>query len=200
MTKTEAREFLGVSERTLEGYVKKGRLTVRYVRGKTSQRADFDADELERLKSELEAPTDRAAIEAPQSPQMGAEPGQKGVVVSKTATSQNTALATLRGVPTGAAGTSLLAIAPEHFPALVQALSSAASSQNAVPIANRLTLDLDGAAALSGFSRGSIRAAIAAGQLPARKMGRGWKIERAALEAWVKNLFAEPNSKGRKRA
>jgi len=176
MTKKEACELLDVSERTLDKYAREGRLTVQYLPGKTGRRADFDQDELERLKVELEAP----------------QPTATGLYTlssdGSTATPQTGAIVPLRGSARVGSAAPLLVLSPEHIPALAKALSD---GREGVRVAERLTLDIDGAFELSGISRGVIRAAIADKTLPARRIGRGWKIERAALEKWVKSLFTD---------
>jgi excisionase family DNA binding protein len=187
MTKKEACELLGVTERTLDKYARDGRLTVAQVRGKTGPRNDYDAEELAQLKEELETP--QIAPQRVVAPLYGAKQSEGA---------QSGAITPFRDSAPLGSPSPMLVLAPEHLPALAQAL--AGQIGDAVPVADRLTLDLDGAAALSGMSRGVIRAAIGAGELSARKIGRGWKIERAALEAWVKGLFSEPKEKGRKRA
>ena len=176
MTKKEAQDLLGVSERTLDGYVKKYNLTVQYIPGKTGRRADYDPDELAKLKEQLEAPQSTATgVSAP--PVDGEPVGPQGG-----------AIVPLR--PSALLGNSaqLVVIAPEHFPALVQAL---APQSEGVPLSERLTLDLDGAAAVSGLARGFIRDAIGKKELSAKKIGRGWKIERTKLDDWVKKVFGE---------
>jgi excisionase family DNA binding protein len=44
------------------------------------------------------------------------------------------------------------------------------------------------AAQLSGLSRGHLREAIDAGKLKARIIGRGWRVKRDDLDAYVKKL------------
>lgn len=56
MTKTEAAELLSVSEKTISRYVATGKLTGRYVAGKTGRQLEFDADDVERFKVESAAP------------------------------------------------------------------------------------------------------------------------------------------------
>lgn len=181
MTKKEAQDLLGVSERTLDGYVKKYNLTVQYVPGKTGRRADYDEGELTRLKEQLEAPQSSATgVSAPSSD--GNESAlalapQSGVAVP------------LRPSAAPAGGAQFFVIAAEDFPALAQAFGTPSGEEEVVPLSHRLTLDLDGAAAVSGFSRGFIREAISTGALPAKKIGRGWKISRKALEAWVEKVL-----------
>lgn len=57
LTKREASAALGVSERAVNRYVAKGKLTVSYrKRASGSQEALFDEEEVERLKAKMEAP------------------------------------------------------------------------------------------------------------------------------------------------
>lgn len=63
MNKKETAEFLGISTRLVERYAKDGRLGERkYVRGKTGKIADFDREDVEKLKAELSAPATLAPI------------------------------------------------------------------------------------------------------------------------------------------
>jgi len=56
MNKTEAANFLGVSERTLLRYVESKRIRAEYKKGKTGPVAVFAEEDLAKLKAELEAP------------------------------------------------------------------------------------------------------------------------------------------------
>lgn len=55
-------------------------------------------------------------------------------------------------------------------------------------MAHKLMLSLPEAAALSGLSRRHLRQAMTDGQLKARKIGQGWRVKRADLEAYVEKL------------
>jgi len=55
-------------------------------------------------------------------------------------------------------------------------------------IAHKLMLTLPEAAALSNLSRNHLRQAIKTGRLKAQKIGRGWRIKRADLDAYVSAL------------
>jgi excisionase family DNA binding protein len=55
-------------------------------------------------------------------------------------------------------------------------------------IAHKLTLSLVEAARLSGLSRNHLRAAIEAGDLKAKIIGRGWKVKKKDLESYVTKL------------
>jgi len=80
----------------------------------------------------------------------------------------------------------------ERLAAALEALRpgvQAAAPRVSIPdAAHKLTLGLPEAAALSGLSRKHLRQAIKEGGLKSRKLGRGWRVKRADLEAYVRNL------------
>ena len=95
------------------------------------------------------------------------------------------------------AGQSLVPAAPppgvlERLAAALEALrpgvQTAAPPVSVADTAHKLTLCLPEAAALSGLSRNYLRQAIKEGNLKSRKIGRGWRIKRADLEAYVRKL------------
>jgi excisionase family DNA binding protein len=49
-------------------------------------------------------------------------------------------------------------------------------------------LSVPEAAAFSGLSRTHLRLAIKEGRLKSRKLGRGWRVKRSDLEAYVQKL------------
>ena len=55
-------------------------------------------------------------------------------------------------------------------------------------LAHKLTLSLAEAAQLAGLSRNHLREAITEGKLKARIIGRGWRVKRSDLDAYVKKL------------
>src|SRR5437588_5229694 len=69
-TKQEAAEYLGVSTRAVENYAAKGRLNVTYTTGERGQIAQFDDEELRKLKDELTQPIypQRGAVISPEQP------------------------------------------------------------------------------------------------------------------------------------
>jgi excisionase family DNA binding protein len=167
MNKEQAAQFVGVSVRSLERAVRAGKVAHGFAQGKTRDLLDFDEGELQRFKDELEAA--RQAV-AP--------------AISPTSPNPATALARLpaRGQIEAARGTG-----PANGAALA-ALLEALAARPAVPIADRLLLTLDDAAALCSVSRATLKAAITAGELPAHRVGRGLKITRKNLEAWTDTL------------
>ena len=52
-SKAEAAAYLGITERTLERYTKKGKLPAKYIRGKTKATPVYEEADLEKLKMEL---------------------------------------------------------------------------------------------------------------------------------------------------
>ena len=61
LTKKEAAEYLGVSTRTLERYVKNGKLGVRYEDSPNGEIALFDSGELDQFSDDKQTPRIRPA-------------------------------------------------------------------------------------------------------------------------------------------
>jgi excisionase family DNA binding protein len=177
MDKKTAAEILGVSEKTVSRYVASGRLAGCYVPGKTGRQLDFDGSDVERLKDELKAPI--AATPKPGQP----EPGQG-----------STALARL--VPRGAQSDltpfggrfngEIDKEAAARYAAVLDAVE--AHRKPRAELSDKLLLTLPECAALTGLSRAVLRAAIDAGDLKAKQIGRAWRVKRGDLEAWIEKL------------
>jgi excisionase family DNA binding protein len=165
MNKTEAAEFLEVSTRALERYVAAGRIVGHYERGKTGKVLAFDADELKRFKAELEAPTSRA------------------IALPDKAPTQPTSRALAK--PDGAAN----ALSIDVLGALAQLFrDNARQAAPVVPIEAKPLLSLLEAQALTGLSREVLLSAIEAKKLKGKIIGRGWKVKRADLDAYIDKL------------
>jgi excisionase family DNA binding protein len=160
MNKTEAAAFIGVSTRALERYAAAGKIAAHYERGATGRVLAFDEAELLRFKTELEAPTDKPRQEP------------------------SRALAKLDGA--------VNAGAIEVLARLVEVAQSGATSSDkarpSVPVEAKLLLTLAEAQAMTGLSRGVLRAAIDAEELKARLIGKAFRIKRADLEKFVGSL------------
>jgi excisionase family DNA binding protein len=162
MTKEDAAAFLGVSTRAIERYTSSGRLSVRYEKGKTRPRAIYNKEELIQLKAELENPS----LIRPQVQQPGASNNQSLAIAP---TKPDTQFAEFVGV-------------------VASAFEQARSHHVIVPLADKLTLNLQEAAALSGLSKQRLRDAIREKKLKAQIIGRGWRVKRDDLEAYIKKL------------
>ncbi len=166
MKKKEAADYLGISTRALERYVSLQRVGVAYIRGRTGDEAVFDKGELRRFKQQLsDHRRVRPAIADEASPSSETEPRQ---------------LARLSDVAP-------LAIF-ERMTAALEALKPNSSNVPTVPVADKVMLTLPEAAALTSLSRAHLRAAIGEGKLKAQIIGRGWRVKRDDLDAWVKKL------------
>lgn len=161
MTKKEAAAYLNVSERAIERYTSKGKLHVRYKkRDIGGSIAVYDEEELKRLKAAIARATKLKKLPKPADKPTP----RKQVALSRVGASD---FAQLFGAAFKAHRES------EHL---------------TVAITDKLTLDLSEAAALSGLSRGFLIEAINKRQLKARKIGRGWRMKRSDLDAYVKKL------------
>ncbi len=175
MNKREVADELECSTRQVEKYVGLGRLhVVEYVRGKTGREGVYDSaevahlkDELERVRQEVIGHTAQTALAAPK---------QGGALVEQLTASldrqHNDA---------------------ERIIAAITSLREAPAQLNGeaspgVGIMDKLTLSLMEASQLSGLSRGHLRQAIEEKKLKARIIGRGWRMTRADLDAYVKKL------------
>jgi excisionase family DNA binding protein len=129
--------------------------------------ADFNETELQRLKEELDdflPQTWPTATPATPTPETGAlTPAQLSDLGERL-------IAALEALQR-----------PLQLPPAKPALSIA-------DLAHKLMLTLAEAAALSNLSRNHLRQAIKTGSLKAQKIGRGWRIKRADLDAYVSAL------------
>jgi excisionase family DNA binding protein len=79
----------------------------------------------------------------------------------------------------------------QEFVALVAASVREAAKvdkQAVIPIADKLLFTLTEAQGMTGLSREILREAIGNKKLKAKIIGRGWRVKRADLEAFVKRL------------
>jgi excisionase family DNA binding protein len=174
MNKQEAATFLGVSMRTLERLTQQGRISARYERGRTRPVPMYDREELERAKPEIESkmyPHRPTARNVANSGEIGAS-GE----TSASAASNDTALARMAEMPA----------VLDRLRSVMKVLRE--SEPAAVPIADKPLLKLAEVATLTGLSRNHLRAAIEEGKLKARIIGRGFRVKRSDLDAYVRKL------------
>jgi excisionase family DNA binding protein len=79
----------------------------------------------------------------------------------------------------------------QEFVALVAASvheAVKADKREVIPIADKLLFTLSEAQSMTGLSRETLRGAIDDKKLKAKIIGRGWRVKRADLEAYVKRL------------
>jgi excisionase family DNA binding protein len=159
MNKEQAAAHIGVSVRTLQRLTGAGKVPVSYERG-------HKGDEARYTKSDLDAYLQSQKTPALMRPEVGAGDGGDG------SASQSAPLVVTSGAASGAA-------------ALVEAFAQMSAP---VRVSEKFTLALVEAAQLSGLSRGHLREAIEAKKLKARIIGRGWRVKRDDLEAYIRKL------------
>jgi excisionase family DNA binding protein len=161
MNKKEAAEYLGITPRALEYHVRQRNIGARKERGKTGDIAVFDEPEVRKLKATIDAR--RAPVSAVE--RIGHESHE----------AEPRSLMRLSDV-------SSLGVVLKSF------LERPPTATTGVPVADKLTLSLIEAAQLSGLSRGHLRLAITEKKLKARIIGRGWRVKREDLEAYIRKL------------
>lgn len=157
-SKREAAELLGLSTRGVERAVRRGHLTVHYRGSRHGKTAWFNPQELEQYKELQEA----------SHGQMGFTSG----IPDRPLNGNPPVVGTL--VP-------MVEIEPRRERGLKR-------EANLVPIADRLTLNLDEAAHLSGLPRGFIVKKIHDGKLKAIRIGRSYQVKRSDLDQFVQEL------------
>lgn len=171
MNKQLAAEFLGVSVRALERYVQQGRIGVKYEKGKTRPTANFDSDELQAFKEELNQPTIKPAVESRQISTELQPSSDKPVLYA--------------GEITEYGDISVI----DKLSEIIEGLLAKSDTQPSVQIADKLLLTLPEAQALTGLSKDFLRDAIQEETLKAKVIGRSWRIKRSDLEEFIANLF-----------
>ena len=161
-TKQQVAELFGCSKKSVERWVKKGKLTPTFVTGRHGKQAVFDPEEVESLK-ELE---DSMAIDR------SVVPGESVTVPTQTPTLTP----------------ALVNQAVESVSMPLNSLVTVTRENRSVPIHCKLFLSLNEAKEFSGLPRAFIKEAINSGELEASIIGRGWRIKRAELERWASKI------------
>jgi excisionase family DNA binding protein len=167
ITKKEAARILNAKNvRTVERYAAKGRLSVVYEKGTTRDVPMYDEDQVKELAAELKNPS---------------TPMRPSIEPSETAGS---AIAT-RADKSDSRASQAVAIG---FLERLSLLAGESKTQPQVNIGEKLMLTLADAAVLSSLSKDHLSEAIKAGKLKGKIIGRGYKIKRTDLEAYIKKL------------
>jgi len=162
MNKTEAAQYLGIGLRSLERYTADGKVASRKVKGKTGPLLDYEEEELERFRTELGIPQ----------------------VVGKIVREINS-----ESPPPSSA----LAVFTPQSSQLVPAKQTVSKPEKSpiepVQAAAKLLLTLAEAQTLTGLSPARLRSAAVSGELKGAKIGRAWRVRRADLEEYLRQLF-----------
>lgn len=167
MNKETAAEFLGVSVRTLQRFVSQGHLNPSRIR---VQRAGQAREELSFDESELQALKDN--------------PPAKGAAPVPPAKGTSLAVTSARALSRQAQRTNRAPVAAGD-PANVMA-----QAMHAQAVAVKILLTIDDCRTLTGLSRDALVEAIGDGRLKGGLVGRGYKVTRADLDAFItKRLY-----------
>ncbi|MGH9882265.1 MAG: helix-turn-helix domain-containing protein [Pyrinomonadaceae bacterium] len=160
MNKREVANYLNLSTRAVERAVARGKLSIRYKKDKHGHIALFNPSEVRRYRATLEVPVPRRPMVDPPTP------------LTPTSPDRPTPL-TLGSAIT-----------------LTEEATEAARGKEGpfVPLADKLTLSSAEASSLSGLSEKFLLQAIRKEKLKAFKDEQDWRIKRADLDAFVRNL------------
>lgn len=161
LTKKEAAELLGIKVRTLELYTKQGKVGVKYIKGRYGKEARYLRSELEKFASNSQVETHKPTI-VKHNPSQG--------IVKPLA------------IPYEGQEKSVVPIVTE------QLIGLSAGVEKAILLKSKILLTLKDASLLTSLSEHNIKQAIHSKELPAKKIGKGWKIKRSDLDFYVENL------------
>lgn len=189
-TKEQAAEFLGKSTKAIQRYSASGQLPVVYVKEKGSQRAFYKLEDLKHFKEygyvekpatqDDEIPLDTMdSVDKPSMDNKSLVQGQHN---------PEKAIAKLIAqVLTEAQRRGLVALAATGDSSPVGKVSNKLT----VPIADKMVLSIAEASVLSGRPQAELRKAFQQGKLKGVKLGKGIKVRKKDLEAYIDSLFGE---------
>ena len=171
LSKAEAAEYLGISIRALERYTQQGKIGVKYVKATRGKQARYQRKDLDQLKEDLDTQTHKPTVEIAKTPPKVANLATPPVELS--------GLLEKIALPLTA-----------HLKALTEAVEnlSRTSRRPFVPIEEKLLLTLPEVQALTGLSRETLKDAIQQEKLPAKIIGKAWRIKRGDLEDYIESL------------
>jgi excisionase family DNA binding protein len=163
MNKRQAAHHLGVSTRAIERYTAKGKLIPTYEKGRTGPAPVYAKAQLDELKKEMEK-----AISTPRPPIKSDKPAK----TSKADKSNR------------------LIIRPNKNNDLVALLAAfdRARTPSALDVSAKLLLSIIEAQKLTGLSNQRLREAIHRKELKGKIIGKGYKIKRGDLDAYIRKL------------
>jgi excisionase family DNA binding protein len=182
MNKKEVAKILNVSEKTIERYKSAGKLPAKLKRvvggdGKARRVLDFNESDVEELKRHLSTdilfPTvtdghaqTKTSIDTDRQTDFD------------TSNLDNTQLSTLGQTATG----NIIDAISGRFESVLE------KNLATVRVGGKILLSVKECALLTGLSGDYLRAAIKAGKLKAKIIGRGWKVKRQDLDIFIKKL------------
>jgi hypothetical protein len=202
MNKKEVAAYLGLSEKTVERYKASGKLSARLRRvvgsdGKTRKVLDFEQTDVERLSRELSSDIVYPNLAGGQ-PQTNRQTSTDGQPQTKATTdtdiqtgtdretSRNTDLSRLGQTPTDIDIQTQTANPIEMISARVENVFE--KNLEVFRAGGKLLLDLKDCRLLTGLSDATLRKAIHSGKLAGQIKCRAYRVKRADLDKYIKNL------------
>jgi excisionase family DNA binding protein len=178
ITKDEAARILGKTTRAVERYAAASRLSVTYEKGTTRDVPVYDRAEVEQLAEELKKP---------HTPVRGSIATRGDNADNRV--SEGVGIPASQALERFGSGEGRAILASIIADALQGAQRPVKAISSTVDLAQKLTLTLPEAAALSGLSANHLREAIKAGKLKAKIIGRGYKLRPDDLRAYVSKVM-----------
>lgn len=186
MTKKEAMEFLGVSDRTIEKYTAKGLLTVKYEPGKTRPVAIYEDEEVTKLKEKMASTGETNKASQPKAEKLK-DPINIDIPNGEYLNTEPNKALILAATKPITAGFEQMAVTIEKLTRTVEAIRT--NKPPTVPVEAKVILTLAEAASLLSMSKQLLVLGIKEGKLKAAKQGRGWKIRRKDLDLYAESLW-----------
>lgn len=160
----EAAKVLGVSTKTLRGYIKKGVIEARLVEGKTGKEWNIETSSLEAFKKNKESGLIYPAVE-------GVEKSEKSSrAIARVEKPGGMEIPGFQG--------GVISLGPPRASEPKRYLDALAD-----------ILTVEEVAEFLGISQYSVRGFLKDGTLHGVKLGKGWKISKSSLEKFVKELL-----------
>ncbi len=181
LTKTEAADYIGVSVRTLLRLT--GKRIAHLPKRRSAEETLYSRAELDRYQSEVEREAAGVVVSG-----VAVAPGTRVTSVTPDTRAlqavDQSLMPAVPGMPsvTGTPDADGASIFQARMLAALEAIAAT------VKLTDKMTLNLVEAAQVSGLSRNHLREAIHAGKLKAKIIGRGWKVKRTDLDAYVRKL------------
>lgn len=189
MNKDEAANFLGRSIRQLERLTAAKRITSYKLKTAKGQVADFRADDLERLKMEMDEEEGKVEIATlhHDSP-LSADPFAEALATTRQPKTEISALTStaLATVPREMLLPDLTASNQSISPVIAEAF---AAPLRVLSIAPKMLWTLEEASLLTGLSRARLREAIEKGKLKGGRVGRSFRLRPSDVQKYLNELF-----------
>ena len=190
LNKVEAAEYLGCTTRTLERHIKDKKIGVTYQQSKFGEIAMFDPQELQYFKSGKT--TTRTTRIVPPTPYEQAEfidestPDNRGQIIPTPSEQELASRSPSESLPLGMGG--LIAPIDNWFSRVVQAIENVGNRRTITELRSKPLVTLDEAQIITGLSREILMDAMKNGQLPARIMGKAYRIKQTDIDCYINEI------------